>query len=264
MKPLLLTATATALLMAGASAFAADMAVPMVKARPVPIFNWTSCYAGLHGGGGFANKDITDPVQVVQDPLLGGPFTVGTTTLNLRPNGYLVGGQFGCDYQPLGANWVVGFEGAVSGANIQSTATVGLPLGDPGDVASVRARIDFLASGTFRVGYAWQNLLLYVKGGAGAVSDNYIVSGVFQAVTNPTPFNFQGLDLRIGWTAGAGVEWAFWENWSVKLEYDYYDFGHKSVLMTDPNLTLSGPVDVRQTVQTVKLGVNVRMWASDW
>jgi len=264
MKPLLLTATATALLIAGASAFAADMDVPMVKARPVPIFNWTSCYAGLHGGGGFANKDLTDPVELVQDQLLGGPFTVGTTTLNLRPNGYLVGGQFGCDYQPLGANWVVGFEGAVSGANIQSTGTVGLPLGDPGDIASVRARIDFLASGTFRVGYAWDRLLLYAKGGAAAVSDNFIIAGVFQAVTNPTPFNFQGVDLRIGWTAGAGVEWAFWENWSAKLEYEYYDFGTKSVLLTDNNLTLSGPVNVRQTVQTVKLGLNVRMWSADW
>src|SRR5215471_2010062 len=108
MKPLLLTATATALLMAGASAFAADMAVPMVKARPVPIFNWTSCYAGLHGGGGFANKDITDPVQVVQDPLLGGPFTVGTTTLNLHPNGYLVGGQFSRHYPSFGPSRLFG------------------------------------------------------------------------------------------------------------------------------------------------------------
>jgi opacity protein-like surface antigen len=262
MKPLLVATAATSFLIVGASAFAADM--PVAPLRPLPIFNWTSCFAGVHGGAGSANKDITDPVQLVQDQLLGGPFTVGPTTLNLRPNGYLVGGQFGCDYQPLGANWVVGFEGAVSGGKIDSTGIVGLPLGDPGDVASVRARIDFLASGTFRFGYAWDNLLLYVKGGAGAASDNFIVAGVFTAITNPTPFNFTGLDLRIGWTAGAGVEWAFWQNWSAKLEYEYYGFGTKSVLLTDSNLALSAPVNVTQNVQTVKLGLNVRMWSSDW
>ena len=74
------------------------------------------------------------------------------------------------------------------------------------------------------------------------------------------PFNFQGLDFRTGWTVGAGVEWAIWEYWSVKLEYDYYDFGRGTVQMSDNVLVLSGPVDVKQTVQSVRLGLNFHVW----
>jgi outer membrane immunogenic protein len=264
MNKLLVTAAATSLLMVGASAFAADMPAPMAPPRPVMVFNWTSCYAGAHVGGGWASKDVTDPTQLVQDQLLAGPFTVGATTVGLRPDGYLIGGQFGCDYQPVGSNWVVGFEGAASGGNIKGSSAVALPLGDPGDLAVVSARIDFLAAGTVRFGYTWDRLLFYMKGGAGAVGDNYSVVGVFQGVNNPTPFSFQGVGIRIGWTVGAGVEWALWDNWSAKLEYEYYDFGHKSVLMTDNNLALTGPVDIRQAVQAVKLGLNFRMWSSQW
>ncbi len=63
--------------------------------------------------------------------------------------------------------------------------------------------------------------------------------------------------------AGGGVEWALFENWSAKLEYEFYDFGTTSVLMTDNNLELSGPVRIKQTVRDVKLGLNVHMCSSD-
>jgi outer membrane immunogenic protein len=102
--------------------------------------------------------------------------------------------------------------------------------------------------------------LAYVKGGAAGASDKYSVIGTFQG----TPFNFQGVDLRAGWTVGGGVEWAFWDYWSVKLEYDYYDFGRRSVLMSDNTNLFSGPVDVRQTVQTIRLGLNFHVWSSDY
>ena len=268
MKKLLLASAAMSLLTFGAPALAADMPLKGPPVGFVPVFTWTSCYAGVHGGGGWARKSVTDPVALVQDQLnaslglgLGPAFP--PTTIDLRPNGYLVGGQFGCDYQSVGSPVVVGFEGAVSGGNINGQTFVGLPLGDPGDQALVFARMDFIASGTVRLGYAWDGLMLYVKGGGAGTSDKYSVSGVFMPISLPpgTPYNFQGLDVRIGWTLGAGIEWAFWENWSVKVEYDYYDFAHKSVLMSDSNLGLSAPIDIRQTVQTVKVGLNFHMWS---
>ena len=272
MKKLLLASAAALLLSIAAPAFAADWPVrPALPPQPVlvPVFTWSSCYAGINLGGGWAHKDITDPVQLVQDQLnlfggLGLPPTSPVTTTRVSGSGYVFGGQFGCDYQPVGSNWVIGFEGAASGGNIKGQTIVALPLGDPGDQALVFARLDFIPSGTVRVGYALDRLLFYVKAGAAAASDKYAVSGTFQAITNPTVFNFQGLDLRYGWTAGGGVEWAFCEDWSVKVEYDYYDFGRKSVLMSDSNLALSAPVDIKQTAQTVKLGLNFHMWSSRW
>ena len=44
-------------------------------------------------------------------------------------------------------------------------------------------------------------------------------------------YDFDGLENRLGWTAGAGVEWALWDDWSVKLEYDYYGFGTRNVTL---------------------------------
>lgn len=248
-------AGATLALAAASPALAADL--PLKAIEPVRTFSWTSCYAGGHVGGAEARKDVTDPVQLVQDSFLGLGTTVGVTTLNAQPTGLIVGGQAGCDYQM--SRWVVGFEAAVSGSFMKDTVTTALPLGDPGDTAALSIRTDMIPSATARFGVAADRWLVYVKGGAAWASDRYSMIGTFQG----TSFDFEGLALRSGWTVGAGVEWAVWEDWSVKLEYDFYDFGHSSVLMSDAVNVLSGPVDVKQTIQMVKLGVNFHVWSGD-
>ena len=234
-------------------AVAADL--PAKAPAPIPPFTWTSCYAGGHVGGAWATKDMTDPVQLVQDQLLGFAATIDTTTASGRPSGLIIGGQIGCDYQ-FASNWVIGLEGAISGSTLQGTVTLPLPLGDPGDQAAAKATTDMIPSVTARFGFAWDRWLLYAKGGVAWADDRFNVTGTFMG----TPFNFQGLDFRTGWTVGAGVEWAIWEYWSVKLEYDYYDFGRGTVQMSDNVLVLSGPVDVKQTVQSVRLGLNFHVW----
>ena len=277
MKKLLLATSAISLWTMAGPALAADWPVqpPPPVAVLVPAFTWSSCYLGGSVGYGTTKTDITDPSELVQDLLnaAGGlglpPSPLVTTGLGLK--GWVLGGQFGCDYQFAGSGWVVGFEGAAIGANLKNQTFAGLPLDPdiaagliPSNAAVATARMDFIPSGTLRLGYAWDRVLLYVKGGAAGASDKYSVLGVFTPVSNPIQFNFQGLDLRVGWTAGAGVEWAFWENWSVKVEYDYFGFGHNTVLMSDSNLGLSAPVDVKQTVQMVRLGLNVHMWSGKW
>jgi opacity protein-like surface antigen len=133
-----------------------------------------------------------------------------------------------------------------------------LPLGAP-DIASVEAKTDFLTSVTARLGYAFDHVLVYGKGGFALAGDKYSVSGV--ATTDPGgPFNFQGLENRIGWTAGAGVEWLFTQHWSVNLEYDYYGFGTRSVAMFEPTNAFLGNVDIKQNIQVVKLGFNFHIW----
>jgi outer membrane immunogenic protein len=255
MKKLLLVGAATFWLGMSGLSLAADM--PIVAKAPMlpPIFSWTSCYLGAHAGGGRATKDITDPVQLVQDTLSGGPITTGVTTVSVNPTGLVVGGQFGCDYQ-FAPNWVAGFEGAVSGSTMKGSTSVALPLGLPGETALVTARTDFIASASARLGYAADRWLFYVKGGAAWAGDKYDVTGSFTGI----PFGFEGLDQRLGWVAGGGVDWAFYRHWSLVLEYDYYDFGHHSVLMSDPVNAVSGSVDFKQSVQIAKLGLNFHMW----
>ena len=74
------------------------------------------------------------------------------------------------------------------------------------------------------------------------------------------------------WTAGAGVEWAFTPEWSVKLEYDYYGFGTKSLSFTDTTILVApdgtpftAPANISQNIQLVTLGVNFHARSGpDW
>jgi outer membrane immunogenic protein len=256
MKKILLVGAATCWLGIPGPSLAADMPINVTKAPVLPpVFSWTGCYLGGHVGGGWASKNVTDPVQLVQDSLSGAPVTTGVTTVSVSPTGVVVGGQFGCDYQ-FAPNWVAGIEFAASGSTMKGSTSVALPLGVPGEAALVTARTDFLGSGTVRLGYAADRWLLYVKGGAAWAGDKYSIIGTFTGI----PFDFEGLDQRLGWVVGGGVDWAFSGHWSVTLEYDYYQFGHHSVLMSDAVNVVSGPVDFKQGVQIAKVGLNFHMW----
>lgn len=255
-KLLLANAAALAMTVAG-PALAADM--PLKAETPFAArFSWTGCYLGGHLGGGFAKKNITDPVQLVQDSFLGAGSTVGTTTVDVSPTGVVVGGQIGCDYQ-FAPSWVVGIAGDAAGSTMKGSTIVGLPLSVP-DTALVRAKTDFLTSVTARIGYAFDNVLLYAKGGGALAGDRYDVSGSFGG----TPFGFVGLENRIGWTVGGGVEWAFSQHWSASVEYDYYGFGHRVIAMSDATNAFLGNVDVGQNIQVVKVGLNFHVWGAGW
>ena len=254
----MLFATAALVTIVG-PAVAADM--PLQAAAPFAArFSWTSCYLGGHLGGGFAQKDITDPVRLVQDQNLfaGAGSTTGITTVSPTPTGVVIGGQIGCDYQ-FASSWVAGIEGSVSGSTMKGSRTVGLPLGNP-DTAVVAASVEFLPSVTVRLGYAVDNVLFYARGGVAQAGDRYNVTGSFAG----TPFRFEGLDDRIGWIAGGGVEWAFSRRWSANVEYDFYQFGRSSVLMSDSINGFAGIVNTRQSVQVVKAGLNFHVWGSGW
>jgi opacity protein-like surface antigen len=235
--------------------FAADLpVVPVVAA--VPVFSWTSCYLGGHVGAGWSNENITDPVQLAQDAIIGAGTTVGSTTAKLNLNGALVGGQLGCDYQ-FAPNWVVGIEGAASGSNLKGSKSVGLPAGFPGEQAVVTATTDFIPSVTGRVGYAIDRLLLYGKGGVAWATDKVTVNGMLTGAG----FGFQGLDVRTGFTAGVGAEWLFSPHWSAVVEYDYFSFGKGDIFMSDAINGLTGFVSLNQSVQVVKAGLNFHVWA---
>ncbi|MGA7450947.1 MAG: porin family protein, partial [Rhodoplanes sp.] len=69
---------------------------------------------------------------------------------------------------------------------------------------------------------------------------------------------------RPGWTVGGGVEWAFWDNWSAKVEYDFYDFGTRN--LTFPGTIFGVPevvpgINIKKTISTVKFGINYRFGA---
>jgi outer membrane immunogenic protein len=242
-------------------ALAADL--PMKSEAPYvePRFSWTGCYVGGHLGGGMGSKAMTDPVQLVQDSLIAPGTTTGVTTVTTSPTGAVIGGEIGCDYQ-FSSNVVMGIEGTASGTTMRGSAMVGLPAGVPGDVALVQANNDFLASVTGRIGYAFDNILIYGRGGFAVAGDKYDVSGgTFNA---GGPFHFQGADNRYGYVVGGGLDWAFTRHWSANVEYDYYGFGNGNILMTDQFSGLTGVVNVKQSVQVIKVGFNFHIGGSGW
>ena len=243
MKALLVGAATFSLITA--SAFGADMQMPMKAPLVPPPFTWTGCYAGVQAGGGFGQKDLNDSAGVVS------PIT-GFTSANLNISGYMLGGQIGCDYQ-FWSNWVAGIEGAASGGRIGGSTGVATPS-IPGDSATFKETTDLLTSITARIGYSWDRWLLYAKGGAAWASDRY---SAFDALAT---YDFEGLETRLGWTAGAGIEWAVWNDWSIKLEYDYCGFGTHGVTFIDNVSGTVGPLSIKQNIQVIKLGVNLHVF----
>ena len=68
-----------------------------------------------------------------------------------------------------------------------------------------------------RLGYAWDRLLVYGKGGgafAGASNSSGTVGGA-------SGVGISGPSTNSGWNVGVGLEYAFWGGWSAKAEYDY-------------------------------------------
>jgi outer membrane immunogenic protein len=261
MKNLLLAGVAGVALVAGAPAGAADLGTQPYKAppvwAPVLLFTWSGCYIGGHVGGGWGRKDFSDTGD--------GAFVgdgKAPQSIRVDTSGFLGGGQIGCDYQ-FAPNWVVGIEGDFSGADIKGSAVD--PF-FPTTGKTLHARTDWLATATGRLGWAWDRLLIYIKGGAAWAHDKYgadepVADGTVDCAP-PAPCTYNASETRIGWTAGVGLEWAFWSNWSAKLEYDFYGFGHRDLLFTCTNQAgfcgLHGPVSIKQEINVFKAGLNWR------
>jgi outer membrane immunogenic protein len=125
-----------------------------------------------------------------------------------------------------------------------------------GGIATNRTRIDAFGLFTGQVGYAWNNVLGYVKGGA-AVTDNRY-EGL--ATLTGTVTDRAG-DTRWGASVGAGIEYGFAPNWSAALEYDHLFMGTHNYGMTSV-FPVAGfntrNVDIKQDADIVTVRVNYR------
>jgi outer membrane immunogenic protein len=235
-KALLASAALGALFIANSS-LAADLGMRAPQVAPIPAFTWTGCYIGGHAGAGWSDKTVSVPSLVPGASVTGHTF------------GPLGGGQIGCDLQ-LGG-WVIGIEGEGSAADIRGDTTQTI-LGITG---TAHAETTWLASATGRLGWAWDRWLIYAKGGAAWAGDKY---SLFIPVF---PEQETASETRTGWIVGGGIEWAFWNNWSAKVEYNYYDFGTSSVTLvgTFAGAPIEVPgVEIRQRISVGKFGINYR------
>ncbi len=224
---------------------AADMPVKApVAPTPVAIpYNWTGFYIGGHGGYGWSKKDWTDLFQT--------QLPTGWTDSDSQ-NGFFGGLQGGYNYQIN--QWVFGIEGQVSWTDIKG---YGLWRNPAGVITAESAHTDIhmLATLTGRLGIAWDRLLLYAKGGGAWVNEEHWQ----QDFANGPRWSDVPRATRTGWTVGGGLEYAFWENWSAKIEYDYMDFGtHRFPFVLLTTGQVFRYADITQKVHLVEVGINYR------
>ncbi|MBM3563959.1 MAG: porin family protein [Alphaproteobacteria bacterium] len=233
------------------SALAADL--PSYKAPPAyipPPPMWTGFHVGLNAGGSWAASTATSFASAPffingadNVPWAAAMAIAGTGSLSTNGAAFIGGGQLGYDWQ-FNANFLAGIEADIQGLagannNAASVMLSPTPLSAAGlnlltSVASGKS-LDFLGTVRGRLGYLiTPTLLAYATGGL-AYGQATATTNFYQHVPNDTPgFLLLGASqgryaqTRVGWTAGGGLEWLFWPQWSAKLEYLFYDLGAAS------------------------------------
>lgn len=260
MKKLLLGTIASLAMIASASA--ADMAARPYTKAPPPVMeayhNWSGFYIGANGGWASSRKCLTI------NEGLGGFILAGTGIPNDEgchdATGGTVGGQIGYRWQS--AAWVFGIEAQGNWADLKGSNR------SPYFTNSTnRSTIDAFGLFTGQVGYSWNNMLLYVKGGAAVTRDKYD-----SILTNPgggfaagSVIDFAS-ETRWGAVVGVGGEYSFSPNWSLALEYDHLFMGGRDVAFTIARpgpfafspFTTSRVDRVRQDVDMVTARINYR------
>jgi len=218
---LILAGIAAAMLTAPLAARAADLVHPSYKAPAyvAPPFSWSGFYLGVNGGYLWGNSD----------------WTVGPTTFEVAPKGFLAGATLGYNIQT--GNWVWGIEGDIDYVNAKGTSDAAICNG-------CTFEDTWLATVRGRVGYAFGRWLPYLTGG-GAFA-NAKVSSPGGSVSK----------TQDGWTAGVGLEWAFLEHWSAKVEYLYLDLGNTTCDAATCLLPADASVDFKANI--LRVGVNYR------
>ena len=244
MKKLLLAAVGALAL--ASQAQAADLAArPYTKAAPMiaAVYDWSGFYIGLNGGGGWSHK-CWDVVTNV----LGQPVNPPASEGCHNATGAVAGGQVGYRWQS--AAWVFGVEAQGDWANLTGSNSPS-PLQNA--VGGDRTKIDSLGIFTGQVGYAWNNVLLYVKGGAMVARDKY--EGYF--VNTGVVFD-RASETRWGGAIGAGLDFGITPNIVLGFDYVHGFMGSRDLTFTAIGGTFSRVDRIRQDVDVATLRLSYK------
>jgi outer membrane immunogenic protein len=272
MNKLLLAATVALTLFAASAAKAADMALP-TRAPIEPPFSWTGFYLGANGGGGSAWSHFRGTQTT--------PFGPTAFCCGFGLAGDVLGGQAGFNYE-FPSQWVIGIEGDGDWTNISRSSsscsifTGGAFTGSTAGCATNNVTLNSFETVRGRLGYAFNtgstfspSVLMYGTGGWawGQLSGNgtttclgVLCPGASVPFTGGTAsFN----DTANGWTAGAGLEFAFARHWTARLEFLHLQFNNVgtnfSTTTVSPVLgtgTATTHISSNVNVDVVRFGVN--------
>jgi len=219
-------------LAATASASAADLPSRPVKApiyAVAAVYNWTGFYVGANLGGAWSNVAVNSN------------FAAGEWSFN--NSNFMLGGQLGYNYQigqfVLGGEWEFDWANGSKTSGFHPTALGPLQ-------ASFNS--DWVMTLAARFGFAVDTWLFYAKAGGGWTQvNNQLKNPAGGMVANNSSTN-------AGWLVGGGIEYAFAQNWTGKIEYSYLG-------LNDNTFSANGTprrITVSPNLSMFKVGVNYK------
>jgi len=214
---------------------AADANIPLKASPAQSVFDWTGLYIGAHAayGRGPTNAVLTDPFLV-------------TTATNSALGGMIGGVQAGYNVR-LRSGLLFGVEADLTFPNYLTSNSIVALLATPG--SSVVEKLDYVGTVRGRLGYASGHWLLYATGGFGYAGGRFVNSP-------PVGDEEKHLHVRVGWAAGAGVEYAFAPHWTARLEYLHSRFENANIRLAS-GTQYSSSLDF----QSIRVGLNRKI---DW
>jgi high affinity Mn2+ porin len=215
----------------GDTSVAADLRLkaPVFKA----VYDWTGFYIGAHAGFGRGSSNV-----VLSDPL---PVAASHSF-----SGMIGGVQAGYNVQ-LRSGVLLGVEADLTFPNYQTSNSIVSSLATAR--SDVTEKLDYAGTARGRVGYAAGPWLGYATGGFAWAGERFIN-------TPAIGIGEKHINIRPGWAAGAGIEYAFAPHWSARLEYLYSRYGRADVRYPSGTQYLSS-----LDFQSLRVGLNRKI---DW
>jgi outer membrane immunogenic protein len=202
------------------------------KDTPYIEANWAGFYVGVYGGGAWGDLKVADVNGFAA-------FAAPGTVTKSSPDSAFGGGTIGYNFQR--GHFVYGLEVDLGGIG----TAVSRPIVGTGSNTHVGLDDGFYGDVTGRVGYAWDRTLIYGKGG-------FAFLDAARTFSTLAPYTAGGIDTFTGWTAAAGIEYKISPAWSVKAEYQYFDFGDQTFVLSGGGYRFKEAL----TSETVKGGIN--------
>jgi outer membrane immunogenic protein len=248
-------------------ALAADL--PVKAPPPVAIYNWTGFYVG--GNAGWTGERVNNsylapgpgaPGYLPQDT----PVISANSSNSFSSSKFSFGAQAGYNYQ-VDRRGLIGGEIDINRLGFSNSANVIFPTPFAGPVnSSTSQSMGWIGTVRARVGAILsERWLVYGTGGLAVVNRGFSETNIY----NPTFVN-SGVDTinlgktQAGWTAGAGVEYAITNQWSVKGEYLHVGLPDLSGVSMTPSPFFGNPAivgyvhTVSANIDIVRVGFNYR------
>lgn len=207
MKKVLIGGVVATGLLASGAAFAADLpsrqVEPVAPVYAAPAFTWTGFYVGVNAGYAWNANDNNNNTFY------------GSSS---NDGGFTGGGQIGYNYQIN--QFVIGAEADINYADLKNKNNGWAYTGFASNSSN---GIEWFGTVRARVGFAIDRALIYATGGfaygGGGNDNNFLYNGVYYSQSN---------DTRTGWTVGGGVEYAFTDNITARIEGLYVNLGKEN------------------------------------